>query len=123
MQDHPADELDIEVSHLDGAPAGFADYGEGFGQDLVEGGTLGRFDVFGVSEALKLGGDARAEVGRLGPKLFIRQLFHLRLKGADLGNNGNQLFDDPLVGGAKYFRECLIEKHRRTPIFQYKCHE
>ncbi len=25
---------------------------------------------------------------------------------------GSKLLDDPLVGGAKYFRECLIEKHR-----------
>ena len=36
VQHHAADELHVEVAHLHGAPAGFADYGEGFGQDFVE---------------------------------------------------------------------------------------
>ncbi len=33
-----ADELDVEVTHAYGALAGFADDGEGLGQDGVEGG-------------------------------------------------------------------------------------
>ena len=53
VQDHAADQLHVEVAHLDGAPAGFADDGEGLGQNLVEGGALGGFDVVGVGDALK----------------------------------------------------------------------
>ena len=44
VKDHGADELHVEVAHLDGALAGFTDDGEGFGQDLVECGLLGGLD-------------------------------------------------------------------------------
>ena len=36
VEDHAADHLDVEVAHADDAAAGFADYGEGFGEDVVE---------------------------------------------------------------------------------------
>ena len=36
VQDHPADELDVEVAHAHRAPAGLADDREGLGQQLVE---------------------------------------------------------------------------------------
>src|SRR6185437_13219635 len=112
VENHAADELDVEVAHLDGAPAGLADYGEGFGQNFVEGGAFGLIEIVGVGNALHAGGDAGAELGCFGTKLFIGKLFHLRLKGAYLGDDGEQFLDDPLVGGAEYFGECLIEKHR-----------
>ena len=41
VEDDAADELDVEVTHVDGAAAGFADYGEGLGKDGVEGGLFG----------------------------------------------------------------------------------
>ncbi len=44
VQNHAADELHVEVAHLHGAPAGLADHGEGFGQNLVEGFALGGLD-------------------------------------------------------------------------------
>ena len=71
VQDHAADELHVEVAHLDGAPAGLADDGEGFGQDLVEGGALGGLDFVGVGDAFKLGGDAGAELDGFGAQLFV----------------------------------------------------
>ena len=42
MQNHAADQLHVEVAHVHGAPAGFADDGEGFGKNLVERLALGR---------------------------------------------------------------------------------
>ncbi len=71
VQDDAADKLHIEMAHLHGAPAGFADHGEGFRQNLVEGGTFGCLKVVSVGNSFELGGDARAEVDCLGPKLFI----------------------------------------------------
>ncbi len=47
VQNHAADQLHVEVAHLDAAPAGFADDCEGFGQDLVESGALGGLDGIG----------------------------------------------------------------------------
>ena len=41
VEDDAADQLDVEVAHPDGAFAGFADDGEGLGQDGVEGGFFG----------------------------------------------------------------------------------
>jgi len=41
VEDDAADELDVEVAHADGALAGFANDGEGFGKDGVECGLFG----------------------------------------------------------------------------------
>ncbi len=41
VEDDAADQLDVEVAHADDAAAGFADDGEGFGQEVVEGGFFG----------------------------------------------------------------------------------
>ena len=38
MQDNAADRLHIEVAHAGEAAAGFADHGEGFDEQVVEGG-------------------------------------------------------------------------------------
>ena len=56
VEDDAADQLDVEVTHLDGALAGFADDGEGLGEDVVEGGLFGGDAlvlVFGVSGCLR----------------------------------------------------------------------
>ena len=51
VQDHAADQLHIEVAHVEDAAAGFADDGEGFDQEVVERGAVGElffeFDGFG----------------------------------------------------------------------------
>ena len=36
MQDDAADQLHVEVAHVEEAAAGFANYGEGFDQQIVE---------------------------------------------------------------------------------------
>ena len=71
MQDHAADELHVEVAHLHGAPAGFADDGEGLGQDLIECGALGSFDFLGIGDAFETRSDAGFEFGGLGAQLFV----------------------------------------------------
>ena len=71
VEDHAADELHVEVAHLHGAPAGLADDGEGLGKNLVEGGALGGFDLFGVGDAFETRSDAGTELGCLGAQLFV----------------------------------------------------
>ena len=41
MQHHAADQLHVEMAHVEDAAAGFADHGEGFDQQVVERGALG----------------------------------------------------------------------------------
>ena len=66
MEDHAADQLHVEVAHADGALAGFADDGEGFGQNLVQYGLFFRDPFFGVVDAFQAGGDAGTELQGLG---------------------------------------------------------
>ncbi len=93
VEDHAADELDVEVAHADGAAAGFADDGEGFGEDGVEGGLFGGVDgvevVLGAIGGVELlGGDgvgyALAEFGGLGAELVVGERLHGGLEGVDL---------------------------------------
>ena len=83
------------------APAGLADHGERFGQNLVERRLFGGLDFLGVCQAFEPGRDARPELRRFGPKLFIGELLHLRLQGIDGGDGGHQLLDDALVRRAE----------------------
>jgi hypothetical protein len=123
VENHAADELYVEVTHVYGAPSCLADYREGFRENLVECGSLGCLDFFGVSDAFEARGDAGAEFGGFGAELFIGQLFSLGFEGADLLHDGQQLLDDPLVGGSKYFGENFIENHGSAPIFLSRCRE
>ncbi len=71
MQDGPADDLDIEMAHGHLAPGHFADHGEGFGQDIVEGGSLADF---------------LPEFARLGLQLVIGQFLETGFKNVDFVN-------------------------------------
>ena len=89
VEDHAADQLDVEVAHLDGALAGFADDGEGFGEDVVEGGFFGGDARSSASvDAFDGGGDALAEFGGLGAELLVGE----RLDG------GLEVVDLPTIG-------------------------
>ena len=68
MQHHAADQLHVEVTHLQHALAGLAADREGLRQQLVE-----RFAAR----------DALAEFTRFGAQLIIRQLLDLRLERID----------------------------------------
>jgi hypothetical protein len=68
VQDHAAHELDIEVPHLEHAPAGFTQRREGFDQEVVERGPV-------VQLLLELRG--------LGLQLGVGELLHLALESVD----------------------------------------
>jgi hypothetical protein len=61
VQDVAADELDVEVPHVEHAAPGFAHHREGFRQEIVERLALG---------------DALPELGRLRPELLVRERLH-----------------------------------------------
>src|SRR6185437_11899001 len=109
VKDHAADHLDVEVTHADGADAGFADDGEGFGKDLVECALFSGSDVFGVGDAFDRGGDAGAEFDSLGGELLVGELLECGLVGVDLGERGKHALDGTVVGGAEDFGEYFVE--------------
>ena len=88
VQHHAADQLDVEMAHVEDAAAGFADHGEGFDQQVVEGGALGDFFF---------------EFDGLGGQVDIRQLAHGGFEVADGGHRGQHRLDLALVFGAEYF--------------------
>ena len=71
VQHHAADQLHVEVPHVQHAAAGLADDGEGFGQQVVE-----RLAV----------GEPRAELGGLAAQLLVGERLDLRLERVDLGD-------------------------------------
>ena len=101
VQDHAADQLHVEVAHFDGAPARFAHYGEGLGQDFVERLAFRLLDFLGVGEPFKARRKPGLELRRPGHQLSVRELLHLRLEHADPGDHRHQLLDDALVRSAE----------------------
>jgi len=116
VQGHAADHLHVEVAHADGALAGFADDGEGFGKDFVEGGLLGGVDFLGVGDAVVgwngLTGsfDAGFELGGLGAELLVGERGECLLMAADGGKPGKNAFDGTVVGGAENFGDDFVEQ-------------
>ena len=111
MQNHAANELHVEVAHVHRTPAGLADYGKGFREDLVEGLLLSRslgllfffavFDAFGgFGHCL---GNPPAELDGLGAQFFVCELLDGWLKGIDFSHNRPKALDNALVCGAKDF--------------------
>ena len=94
MQHHAADQLHIEMPHVQNAASGFAHRGEGRNQQIVERGALR--DLF-------------AELDGLRGQILVRQRLHLRLQIVDRRNDRPHLLDFALMLGAEYFRESLIE--------------
>ena len=65
VQHHAADQLHVEMAHVEEAAAGLADHGEGFDEQVVEGGALG---------------DSLFELDGLGGEVDIRQLADARAR-------------------------------------------
>ena len=111
MQHHAADQLDIEVAHLEYAAAGFADHGKRFNQNLVQGFVDGlgalvvdllkpiRVCVRLLGNACQTGLDALPELVSLGTQLVIRDLLHLRFKRIDGLDPRHQMLQFALVLG------------------------
>ena len=99
VQHHAADELHVEVPHVQHAAAGLADDGKGLGQQVVE-----RLAV----------GEPRAEFGGLAAELFVGELLDLRLFCVDRGDERAQPLQVTLVLRADDLREESINNHSGT---------
>lgn len=86
VEDGSSDDLDVEVSHAKGAPANFADDGEDFGEQLIEG--------FTIAESLS---PVVWFVSEIGLGEFEKVFLHL----ADLVDDGGERFDIALAGVKK----------------------
>ena len=71
VQHHAADQLHVEVPHVQHPPAGLADDGKRLDQQVVHRGAVG---------------DALAELGGLGAKLLVGEGADLRFERADLAD-------------------------------------
>jgi hypothetical protein len=109
VEDHAADELDIEVAHVDDALAGLADEGEGLGEEFVEDVFFGGDDLVFVGEAIEACRDTVSEFLGLGAKFFVGKLLQFRLEGADGLDAREQALDGAVVAGAKDLGECFLD--------------
>ncbi len=94
VEDGAADELHVEVPHLEGAPPGLPDHRKGLHQEIVEGLALR---------------DPRPELSGLFAKLVVRQGRDRLLERADLAHNWTQAFEIAFVLGADDFREEVLD--------------
>jgi hypothetical protein len=99
VQPHAADELDVEVAHLEGPLAGLAHDGEGLRQDLVQRGAVGHL-------ALELGG--------LAAQLVVGQRRDGRLERVDLADGLAVLLEQALVAAAEDAREDVGDHRKRS---------
>ena len=90
VQRDAADQLHVEVPHLQRPLAGLADHGERLGQDRVEGLAVG---------------DPRLELVGLGPQRLVRQRGHRGLESVDRLDGVRVLLEQPLVATAEDARE------------------
>ena len=86
VQDHAADELDVEMALAEGAAAGLADHGEGFRQQVVQRRAIGQ---------------AGAEFRGLGGQSLVRQRLHAIFQGVDRRNSPLIPFQGAVIGGAE----------------------
>ena len=86
LQDDAADQLHVEVTHVEEAAAGFADHGEGFDEQVVEGRALGQFFL---------------EFDGFGGQIDIGELLDGRFQVVDCCDDGLDGLDFALVFGAK----------------------
>ena len=103
MEDHAANQLNVEVPHVERAAAGLADDGEGFRQEIVE--------RFPFAETL-------AEFGGPGADLFVGKRLDGRFEGVDVRDDRPQPLELTLVGRTEDFREGFIDDHRGWLIRQ-----
>ena len=101
MQHHAADQLHVEMPHVEEAAAGFADYGEGFDQEVVERRALREF-------FFKFNG--------FGGEIDVRELAHRGLEFIDGCHGGQHPFDLALGFGAKNFRQDGINNHEEVSL-------
>ena len=101
VQHHAADQLHVEVAHVEDAAAGLADHGKGFGQDVLQKLIFRRTPLVVVLDAFEALGQALAEFVGLGAQLGVGERVHLRFERIDLLDRGHQALNLALVIGAE----------------------
>ena len=111
VEDHAADELDIEVAHADGAAAGLADDGECLGEEVVEGILFGGVDGFLVVLVDAGAGvvDALAELDGPLAELLVGECGDISFESVDLMDGGEEALDGAFVAGAEDFGDDVVE--------------
>jgi hypothetical protein len=89
VQDHAADQLDVEVAHAQ-AFAGLANDGEGFRQQRIQRLTIGRTGL---------------EFGRLAAQALVGQRADTCFQRVDLADNLRVLLDQPIIAAAENLLE------------------
>ncbi len=104
MQNDAANQLHVEVAHIQDAPAGFAANGEGFYQKVVEGCAV-RHALF--------------EFDRFRRKILIGKFLQLRFERIDGRDHWLNAFDLSIMFSAKDFGERTFD-HKRGQ-YQFSC--
>ena len=131
MQHHSADQLHVEVPHIEHAPASLADHGEGLFQRLIQdlgqrAVTSGLYLLGAGASVLVLAGAvaicimgvdlcklclyASAKLVRLGSQFRVAQFARLRLQRIDALHPRLHALDHALVGSPKHLRHQLINQ-------------
>ena len=101
VQDHAADQLDVEMALAERALGRLANGGEGGDEQVVEGGA---------------GGELLAEVVGAGGKVGVREGLHVLLERVDLGNLRRVGLEAAIVGGTeKLAGESADTGHQNGP--------
>jgi hypothetical protein len=108
MEDHAADELDVEGAHSERPDRGLPGDGEGLLEDLVENGIPRGLRVLGVDSFERLR-NARPELGGLAPELVVRQGPDRRLERVDALHARQHLLDVALVLGAEHLGQQTVD--------------
>jgi hypothetical protein len=96
---------------LDGAFAGFANDGEGFGEDVVESFFFGSDTLVCVLDAFEGGGDTLTELDSLGSESFVGERLDGWLEVVNLLNGRQKSLDGAFVTGTKDFGYCGVEQN------------
>src|SRR5215510_5083378 len=102
MQNNAADELDIEMAHVQDTPPCFTGDGEGFRKDFIQDFLAGFSALRVVLNTLETFAYAATKLLGFGAKLLVRELLHLRFECVNLVDERTNPFEFAFVRGAKY---------------------
>jgi hypothetical protein len=105
VQGHAADQLDVEMAHLQHPLASFSHGGEGFGQQGIQGFALGQ---------------AGAELNRLAGQRRVIQLLELALQCVDALDNASEILQQSVVATAENLGKELGQHAASEPGFVWR---
>ena len=102
VQNHAADELHVEMPHVQHPPSAFTHDGERLRENFIEHLLLCSSALLSIADSFDDSGDPRLELLSLRPKRVVGELLHLRLERVDSLNARQQALHHALVIGPKY---------------------